>query len=86
MLSYLRNAIAHANGRRKMVNEKIRDKIQKCLGKGIGIEYHDIGYFIVYEIFLKETFRLVKTDLEDLVERYKELDNSRRLTQPMDKH
>ena len=86
MLSYLRNAIAHANGRRKMVNEKIRDKTQKCLGKGIGIEYHDIGYFIVYEIFLKETFRLVKTDLEDLVERYKEFDNSRRLTQPMDKH
>ena len=74
----LRNAIAHANGRFEMIDKTRRERLQKYIEEGIGIKCHGIGYLVVDDAFLKETFQLVKSDLKNLVERYKKFDNARR--------
>ena len=73
LLSNLRNAIAHANGRLGRVKEKLRNQILKQ--KGVKDEF---GYLIISGAFLGETFTLVKEDLEDLLTRYKEWDKANR--------
>ena len=77
VLSGLRNAIAHTNGRMDRLNKRARERIRKWETKLTGIEC-DTGYVIVSEDFLKETFTLVKGDLEDLIVRFKAWDDARR--------
>lgn len=74
MLSDLRNAIAHVNGRIEMLNDKTRKKITGYEKQKVGISSID-GYIIVEERFLKDTLSLVSASLNDLVERYKEWDD-----------
>ena len=73
LLSDLRNAIAHANGRLDSVKENLRNRILKQ--KGVKDEF---GYLIISGAFLREIFTLVKEDLEDLLTRYKEWDKANR--------
>ena len=67
LLSDLRNAIAHANGRLDMVHASTRERILKAAGVR-----KELDYLVVEGAFLKETFIFVKEDLEGLVRRYKE--------------
>lgn len=71
VLSDLRNVIAHTNGRLDVLSEERRAKILKI----DGVE-DKMGYLVVNGAFLRDTFALVREDLEDLVARYKELDKS----------
>ena len=72
LLSDLRNAIVHRNGRLDMVRK--RDKILK--NEGVCSEY---GFLVVDQDFVKQTFSLVKDEIEDLVRRYKEWDTANTL-------
>ncbi len=74
VLAGLRNAIAHTNGRLDMIEEQNRKKMEKIL-KLDGVK-DELGFVIVSGAFLRETFTLVKDDLEDLVARYKEWDTA----------
>ena len=77
LLYGLRNAMAHANGRIDMVKaEKQKERILSQ--KGVEDRY---GFIVVSGDFLKETFELVKYDLEDLVSRYKTWDTAHRSSQ-----
>ena len=71
VLAELRNAIAHTNGRLDMIEKNKREKILKIHGVK-----EELGFVIISETFLRETFALVKDDLEDLVARYKEWDTA----------
>ena len=73
LLSDLRNVIAHTNGRLDMVSKGKRDTILKSGGVR-----EELGCLVVDGDFLKETFALVKNDLEGLVERYKQWDTEER--------
>ena len=74
LLSDLRNAIAHTNGRLDRISSRPRQKILKSGGaKG------KLGCLVVEGAFLKETFAFVKNDLESLVKRYKEWDTATRV-------
>ena len=72
VLSDLRNAMAHANGRLDMVRSGVRSRILRR--EGVDDKF---GYMIVNGTFLRETFDLVKRDLEDLVDRCKKWDTDR---------
>lgn len=77
MLSEIRNAIAHVNGRLEMLNSKTQQKIKSWEDQKIGIStYH--GYLIVDERFSKETYGEIRFTLEDLVARYKEWDTEQK--------
>ena len=73
ILAELRHAIAHANGHLEMVKESKRKKIRTWMEKYIGIEDYN-GDIVVSQIFVRETFDIVKDCLEDLLKRYDELD------------
>ena len=67
LLSDLRNAVAHGVGRVDMVNEGTMCRIRAhSLFKGC------FDYIIVPESFLRETFAMVKEELEELMKRYGE--------------
>ena len=76
MLSVLRHAFAHANGRVEMLKYESRKKIKNIEKKGIGIEDFN-GYLVLNAEFTKETFRIVRSPLDELVERYKYWDSER---------
>ena len=69
LLCDLRNAIAHANGRVDMMRSGVKKNVLKIDGVS-----EMFGYIIVDEVFLRDTFALVKEELEGLVARYKEWD------------
>ena len=69
LLSKIRNTIAHRNGRIDMIPEGTRKKILQSRGVR-----NTHGFVVVDDAFLRETFNLVKDELEDLVARYKEWD------------
>jgi len=75
MLSELRHAIAHTNGRLDMLKEKSRKSIRKWEKEGIGIEINS-GYIIVDSDFLKRIFGIVHSSLEELIQRYKQWDSA----------
>ena len=79
ILSELRNAFAHANGRLDMLNEKPREKIKKWAQQNIGIST-DSYYVICEENIVAEIFGAVRGSLEDLIERYKQWDDQHRHT------
>ena len=69
MLSQLRNIVAHTNGRLDV--GKGREKILQIAGVG---DKQD--FMVVNESVLREKFCVVKTELEDLMARYKEWDTA----------
>ncbi len=73
LLFDLRNSIAHTNGRLDLVNSSRKRKILNNAGVG---EY--LGCIVVDADFLRESFVLVKEELEGLVERYKQWDTENR--------
>lgn len=77
MLADIRNAIAHANGRLDMLKTGTRHKIESLAEKDIGVSIWG-NYFLVTAEFSKETFKLIRLSLEDLVERYKAWDSKNR--------
>ena len=76
----LRNVYAHANGHIDMAKRRDMERIRGWAKKGIGIEEYG-GYIIVSGDFVEKTFELVKSDLEDLIERYKPGSTARRRSQ-----
>lgn len=77
ILSCLRNAVAHANGRLDMVDASTKRRIHKWKGQQIGVQ-NNRGYIVVSGAFLRGTFTLITSDLKDLVARYKVWDDDRR--------
>jgi hypothetical protein len=75
ILSELRNAIAHTNGRMDMLKNDTRTKIHQWEKQNIGI-YSDLNFLIVDEKFASEIYRDVRLYLDDLVSRYKEWDTN----------
>ncbi|MDE2781023.1 MAG: hypothetical protein OXI91_15305 [Chloroflexota bacterium] len=73
LLSDLRNAIAHRNGRLDLMSPGVGEKLLKIDGVS-----ESFGYIVVDENFLRETFTLVKEELEGLVARYKQWDTEHR--------
>ena len=74
MLSELRNAFAHANGRLEMLNKKSRETIQKWERQNLGISSY-YGYVICEARTVEDIFSTVRASLEDLVARYKHWDD-----------
>jgi hypothetical protein len=74
MLSDLRNAIAHANGRIEMIKPETRENIKRWEEDDIGISAMN-GFIVIEEAFLRDTLSLVSASLNNLVERYKEWDD-----------
>lgn len=74
ILSKVRNAIAHANGRIEMLKPKAQENIKTWENQNIGISSMS-GFVVIKESFLRDTLRLVSASLYDLVERYKEWDD-----------
>ncbi len=66
MLADIRNAIAHHNGRVKMLNSELQIKLENWAGEntGIGIEN---GYLIVYEQFANTACQNVISMLRELM-------------------
>jgi hypothetical protein len=77
MLAELRNALAHANGRLEMLNSGNRKKIRNWEKQNIGIENYN-GYLVVNAGITREIFDLVRSSLEELVERYKDWDSGQK--------
>ncbi len=73
MLSTLRNAFAHANGRLEMLNEKSKKKIKKWEKEKRGISMY-YGYIICEASIVADIFGAVRGSLEDLIKRYKHWD------------
>lgn len=73
MLSTLRNAFAHANGRLDMLNERSRTIIQNRAQQNLGISTYN-GYVICEANIIADIFDAVRNSLEDLIERYKHWD------------
>ena len=76
LLSDLRNAIAHRNGRLDMISPRVKGKLLKVDGVS-----ERFGYIVVDGEFLGQTFTLVRDELEGLVARYKEWDTEHRALQ-----
>ncbi len=76
MLSELRNAIAHTNGRIEMLKARAQNRIRSWEKDRIGIQVYD-GYIIVESAFLQGTFEVIRATLTELVERYKQWDSAR---------
>ncbi len=74
MLSTLRNAFAHANGRLDMLNERSRKIIQKWAQQNLEISTYD-GYITCEANIIADIFVAVRDSLEDLIERYKHWDD-----------
>ncbi len=71
MLSTLRNAFAHANGRLDMLTPKPRRIIQNWTKQKRGIST-DYGYIICEANIVADIFGAVRSSLKDLIERYKD--------------
>ena len=79
MLSTLRNAFAHANGRLDMLNERSKTIIQNWAQQNLGISTYD-GYIICEANIVADIFGAARDSLEDLIERYKHWDDQHRHT------
>jgi len=76
MLSAFRNAIAHTNGRWDMLNDSTKHRIEQWKKERAGVEIVE-GYIVVDSAFLKKTFGHVRDALTDLIDRYKQWDDSK---------
>ena len=75
ILIEIRHAIVHANGHLELVREGKRRQIRKWMEQDIGIE-DDHGQIIVSEAFVRETFEIVRSELEGLIKNFKEWNNT----------
>lgn len=75
MLSTLRNAIAHANGRLEMLTNRIKQKITIWEKQKIGISSMN-GYIVIEKGFLKDILYLIHDSLQDLIGEYKKWDDA----------
>ena len=75
ILTGIRHAVAHANGHLELVREGKRKQIKKWIEQDIGIEDY-YGDIIISGAFVRETYEMVKDDLESLIERFKDWDNT----------
>ncbi|WP_136515940.1 hypothetical protein [Geomonas edaphica] len=75
MLSELRNAIAHTNGRIDMLKQENQKKIKKFVKQEIGI-YSHYNFILVDEPCALRMCVSVREYVEDLIKRYKEWDDS----------
>lgn len=82
MLSELRNAIAHVNGRIEMLKKDSRKKIVNWESKKIGITTYS-GYIVCDANIVSEFYKSVRVELEDLVLRYKEWDDNKKNNQAL---
>lgn len=73
MLAELRHAIAHVNGRLDMLNENSRRKITEWSKQTAGIAIYD-NYLVFDSKFAKKILTHIRTSLESLIERYKNMD------------
>ena len=72
-LYHLRNGIAHSNGRFAMMNKRTRKKIRTIQGVS-----EKVGCVVVDATYLRETFNLVRGEIEALTARYKQWDTDNR--------
>jgi hypothetical protein len=79
MLSEIRNAIAHTNGRIDVLRENAKKRILDWVEKKIGINLY-WGSIVVDAAFLEKTFLCVRTSLLNLVERYKDFFYTKKTT------
>ena len=77
ILTEVRNAIVHANGRVEMLKEHNRQKLERWSKDNQGITFYN-GYLFVEIDCARQIFNKVKLFLEDLVKRYKEWDNKQK--------
>ena len=76
MLSDLRNAFAHANGRVDRLKKKSKKKIKQWNGqKNIGISITIFDHVICDADIVADIFGAVSDSLEDLIKRYKHWDD-----------
>ncbi len=75
ILSMVRNAIAHANGRIEMLSGHVGKNIASLERRGIGLSVH-YGYMVLAESLVQDLSVAVSTALEDLVVRYKRWDDN----------
>jgi len=75
ILSEIRNAIAHTNGRMDLLNNGTRTKIYQWENQNMGI-FTNYNFLIVDQKFTSETYYAVRLYLDDLVSRYKEWDTN----------
>ena len=76
MLSDLRNAFAHANGRVDRLNSTLKKKIERWNGqKNIGISITISGHVICEADIVADIFGAVRDSLKDLIKRYKHWDD-----------
>lgn len=80
ILAELRHALAHVNGRLEMLKDSNLKRIIKLEKQGIGIEDFQ-GYLVFNAEFTKETFDLVRSSLDKLVQRFKEWDSKQQASQ-----
>jgi hypothetical protein len=74
MLSELRNAFAHVNGRIEMLNQKSKKTIKNWERQNLGISVYD-GFIVCDSVIVADIFDLVRKSLENLVSRYKTWDD-----------
>jgi len=75
VLSVIRNAFAHANGRIEMFNQSLKQKILNLEKQKVGIS-SESGFIIIEERFSRDTLSSVSASLNDLVKRYKAWDDT----------
>jgi hypothetical protein len=75
MLSVVRHAIAHANGRVDMINDNTNRKIKTWKKKDVGLNI-DFNYLIIDSKFANDTYKIINLSLIDMVNRYKEWDTN----------
>jgi hypothetical protein len=71
ILTDIRHAIAHANGRMDMLKDEPKKKIKELEKQDIGVSSY-YNYLLVDSHFSKKAFSAIGSILNDLVERYKE--------------
>lgn len=71
MLSVIRHAFAHTNGRMEMLDKSKKEKVAKYEKQKVGISSMD-GFIVLEEDFLRITFKLVNTSLNEVVKRYRD--------------
>ena len=77
ILSEVRHAIAHANGRLDMLNEKSKKRLKTLEKQNLGISLY-YNYILLDSYFAKETFLKARSMLKSLVERYKKWDTKQK--------
>lgn len=80
MLSTIRQAIAHENGRMEMLNSDAKKKIRDWERQKLGIAVYG-GYLVFEARFVADIFQTVRASLKDTVRRYKERDDNNAWTE-----